>query len=81
MKRKRFSPLIARRATVHGDAPTTPTQSTQPADSANPTQLTTPSAKDDAQDEGNNLVLVLIVGAACPAVGLVIGLLLVMKRH
>ena len=80
--------VIAKRAAAHGETPTTPTQPTQPTEPTNPTQPTeptqptTPSVKDEGQSaDGNNLLLVLIVGVVCLATGLTIGLLIGKKKH
>jgi hypothetical protein len=57
--------------------PTTPNTSTEPT---NPTP-TTPSVKDNNQSTGGNLLLAVIVGVVCLAVGLVGGLLIGKKKR
>lgn len=73
--------VVAKRAAAHGETPSAPGTPTDPTVPTSPTQPTTPPAKDDDQRAGDEPLTVLLVGAACLAVGLVGGLLIPKKKR
>lgn len=82
--------VIAKRAAAHDGStepteppepskpsePTQPSRPSDPTDSTETTHPTTPPEKYDEQPKENNVLLMLIFGAVCFAVGLAVGLLI-----